>query len=295
VNEARALRLSVYASLLVGLVGLTWGLAVDSRVILFDGVFTIFGTALSGLSLLASWAAALKPDERYPFGREAVIPVAILIQGAALTGTLVFAAFDSIALILAGGTDAAPLSVVGYGLLTLAVAIAMAVGLPRFAPRSELAAAEADQWWAGALLSGIIAVGAAAAAGAAAAGWHGVVAYADPVLVLVAVVALAPVPWRLLRSGGREILEAAPPAEVRRVIDDAAAAAAAEFGLGEPIIRATKLGRRLYVEVDFVVADGEWDVAGEDRVRRALIGALTPLGYEIWANVELTTDPELAS
>jgi predicted Co/Zn/Cd cation transporter (cation efflux family) len=295
VSEARALRLSVYASLLVGVVGLTWGLAVDSRVILFDGVFTIFGTALSGLSLAASWAAGLRPDERYPFGREAVIPVAIVVQGAALTGTLVYAAFDSIALILAGGTDAAPLSVIGYGLLTLAVAIGMAVGLRRLAPRSELAAAEADQWRAGALLSGIIAVGAAAATGAAAAGWHSLVPYADPVLVLVAVVVLAPVPWRLLQAGGREILEAAPPAAVRGAIDSAAAAAAAEFGLGEPIIRATKLGRRLYVEVDFVVADGEWDVAGEDRVRRALIGALTPLGYDIWANVELTTDPELAS
>jgi predicted Co/Zn/Cd cation transporter (cation efflux family) len=113
------------------------------------------------------------------------------------------------------------------------------------------------------------------------------------VLVLVAVGVLAPVPVRLLRSGGREILEAAPPAEVARVIDAEAARAAAEFGLGEPIVRATKLGRRLYVEVDFIVEPGKWDVADEDRVRRSLIGGLTPLGYEIWANVELTTDPDL--
>lgn len=82
---------------------------------------------------------------------------------------------------------------------------------------------------------------------------------------------------------------------MRRVIDEAAAAASAQFGLGEPIIRATKLGRRLYVEVDYVVDAGQWDVADEDRVRRSLIGALEPLGYEIWANVELTTDAELAS
>ncbi len=47
-NEARALRLSVYASLVVGVVGIVWGLVADSRIVLFDGVFTIFGTALSG-------------------------------------------------------------------------------------------------------------------------------------------------------------------------------------------------------------------------------------------------------
>lgn len=293
-SEARALRLSVYASLLVGVVGVVWGLVTDARIVLFDGIFTIFGTALSGLSLLASWAAGLEPDERYPFGREAVIPVAIVVQGAALTATLFYAAFDSISLLLAGGTDAAPASVVGYGVLTLVVAIAVMLGLPRLAPRSELAAAEADQWKAGALLSAIIAVGAAAATGADALGWDAVVRYADPVLVLVAVAVLAPVPWRLLTSGGREILEAAPPAEVSRGIEAEARRVAGEFGLGEPIVRATKLGRRLYVEVDFLVGAGEWDVSEEDKVRRSLIAGLDPLGYDVWANVELTTDPDLA-
>ncbi len=293
-SEARALRLSVYASLVVGVVGVVWGLVADARIVLFDGIFTIFGTALSGLSLLASWAAGLEPDERYPFGREAVIPVAIVVQGAALTATLFYAAFDSISLLLAGGTDAAPASVVGYGVLTLVVAIAVMLGLPRLAPRSELAAAEADQWKAGALLSAIIAVGAAAATGADALGWDAVVRYADPVLVLVAVAVLAPVPWRLLTSGGREILEAAPPAEVSRGIEAEARRVAGEFGLGEPIVRATKLGRRLYVEVDFLVGAGEWDVSEEDKVRRSLIAGLDPLGYDVWANVELTTDPDLA-
>lgn len=293
-SEARALRLSVYASLLVGVVGVVWGLVADARIVLFDGIFTIFGTALSGLSLLASWAAGLEPDERYPFGREAVIPVAIVVQGAALTATLFYAAFDSISLLLAGGTDAAPASVVGYGVLTLVVAIAVMLGLPRLAPRSELAAAEADQWKAGALLSAIIAVGAAAATGADTLGWDAVVRYADPVLVLVAVAVLAPVPWRLLTSGGREILEAAPPAEVSRGIEAEARRVAGEFGLGEPIVRATKLGRRLYVEVDYLVGAGEWDVSEEDKVRRSLIAGLDPLGYDVWANVELTTDPDLA-
>lgn len=293
-SEARALRLSVYASLLVGVIGVVWGLVADARIVLFDGIFTIFGTALSGLSLLASWAAGLEPDERYPFGREAVIPVAIVVQGAALTATLFYAAFDSISLLLAGGTDAAPASVVGYGVLTLVVAIAVMLGLPRLAPQSELAAAEADQWKAGALLSAIIAVGAAAATGADALGWDAVVRYADPVLVLVAVAVLAPVPWRLLTSGGREILEAAPPAEVSRGIEAEARRVAGEFGLGEPIVRATKLGRRLYVEVDFLVGAGEWDVSEEDKVRRSLIAGLDPLGYDVWANVELTTDPDLA-
>ncbi len=294
-TETKALRLSAYGSVLVGVIGIVWGLVADSRIVLFDGIFTIFGTALSILSLVAAWAAGLRPTKRYPFGREAVIPVAIVIQGAALTATLVYAAFDSIALILDGGTDTAPLSVIGYGLLTLVIAVAAGYGLPRWCPDSELVAAEADQWRAGGLLSGIIAVGATAAAAAGALGWAAVVPFADPVLVLVAAAVLAPVPWRLLRAGGREILEAAPSPEVQEFLQRAAAEVSAQYGLGEPFIRATKLGRRLYVEVDYLVEPGRWSVSDEDRVRRSLIGALDDLSYEVWANVELTTDPELAS
>ncbi|MFD6427078.1 hypothetical protein, partial [Streptomyces sp. NPDC060198] len=33
-----------------------------------------------------------------------------------------------------------------------------------------------------------------------------------------------------------------------------------EFGLPAPTVRATKLGRRLYVDVVFVVPHGDWDV-----------------------------------
>ena len=56
---------SVYASLLIGVTGVIWGLWSDSRIVLFDGIYTVFGTALSGLSLLAAWAAGLSPDKRY--------------------------------------------------------------------------------------------------------------------------------------------------------------------------------------------------------------------------------------
>ena len=149
-SEAKALRWAVYASLLIGVTGVIWGLWSDSRIVLFDGIYTVFGTALSGLSLLAAWAAGLSPDKRYPFGRGAAIPVAIVIQGAALTATLVYAAVDSISLLLEGGSDAAPLSVIAYGVITLLVSLAVVVALPRLAPGSELVAAEAAQWKAGA-------------------------------------------------------------------------------------------------------------------------------------------------
>ena len=81
---APATGLFLFASILIGVLGIGWGILGDSRIVLFDGVYTLFGTALSGLSLLAAWVASRDATEAYPFGREAIIPVAIVMQGAAL-------------------------------------------------------------------------------------------------------------------------------------------------------------------------------------------------------------------
>lgn len=80
-------------------------------------------------------------------------------------------------------------------------------------------------------------------------------------------------------------------AAVQAVIDRVTA----EHGQGVPRVRLTKFGRKLWVEVDFVVADGTRDVGDGDGVRRAVahgVDGHTP--YEVWLNVALTTDPELA-
>lgn len=92
----------------------------------------------------------------------------------------------------------------------------------------------------------------------------------------------------------REILEAAPPAELRTAIDSAIQRVQQRFGLPEPTVRATKTGGRLHLDVVFVVAHGEWDIDGEDRVRRALISELDDGRHELWANIELTCDPQIA-
>ncbi|MEZ0446278.1 cation transporter [Cellulomonas sp. ICMP 17802] len=291
-TERRALGESIAGAVVLGTLAVVWGIAAQSRVLLFDGAFILLGIVLSALSLMASRAAAERPTARFPFGKAAVTPLAIAVQGVALLGTLVYAAADAVAIIAAGGSDVAPGTVVAYGLLTMACSYGLSRWLTHRAPSSELVAAEVAQWRAGALLSLVFAVGAGLAV--ALASVDDLVRYVDPVLVLVACAVLLPIPLRLLRGAGLELLEAAPPPAVQSTLDDAVASVRAEFGLDEPFVRSTKLGSRLYVEVDFVVPPGEWDVTGEDRVRRALIGHLDPLGYELWANVELTTDPELA-
>jgi len=100
-------------------------------------------------------------------------------------------------------------------------------------------------------------------------------------------------PLRLLRSGTVELLEGEPSAEISDAVRATVEEVRQRFGPDEPIVRLHKLGRKLYVEVDFVVEPGEWDVSEEDAVRRAVAEGLDPLGLDVWAYVELTTDRTL--
>ena len=97
--------------------------------------------------------------------------------------------------------------------------------------------------------------------GLVASGRAGLADYVDPVLVLVACAVLVPTPLRLPRSGTVELLEGEPSAEISDAVRATVEEVQQRFGLDEPIVRLHKLGRKLYVEVDFVVEPGEWTSA----------------------------------
>ena len=53
-----------------------------------------------------------------------------------------------------------------------------------------------------------------------------------------------------------------------------------------------KLGRKVYLELDFLVAEEDrWTVDHADQVRRRLLTELSEPGRLLWINVELHTDP----
>lgn len=284
---------SMIAAGVIGTGAAIWGLVARSGVILFDGIFTVAGIALVSISLLASRAAGSRPTGQYPFGKHAATPLAVAMQGTALLVTLLYGGADAVGTLLAGGSDGEPLSLLIYGSISAVLSLAVAVWLRRRAPDSALVWAEIVSWRAGVWLSLGVAVGGVVAIVLTNTDNETAAGYVDPVLLLIAVALIAPMPVRLIREGMHELLEGAPPAEVVAAIERAVAAVRSEFDLPEPAVRATKLGRRLYVEVDFVIEPHRWEVDDEDHVRRSFRALLVDQPYDVWATVELTTDLDL--
>jgi len=138
---------------------------------------------------------------KYPFGREALAPLVIAVQGVALLATCIYASIDAVFVLLEGGSDVSADSALAYGVVTFAAAAGFWLVLRGPARHSELVAAEATQWLAGAALSFavVVAFGVVLVIGGTDRAHAGL--YADPVLVLLSSAALAPTPVRRCLRG----------------------------------------------------------------------------------------------
>ncbi len=217
-------------------------------------------------------------------------PLVIGLEGVALLATCAYAAFGAVAAILDGGSDV----VGGWGITYAAISSTVSVVVWRTMrghhDRSGLVVAEATQWLAGAVLGLGMLVGFAVALVLDRAATGNAARYVEPTLVLAACAILALPPVRMIRTTLVELLEGAADPEVRAAVDDAVAAVRAALDLPEALTRVTKVGPKLYIEVDFVVVAG-WLVERSDLVRRQLYDRLSALPHDLWLNVEFSTDP----
>ncbi|HET7799236.1 MAG TPA: cation transporter [Humibacillus xanthopallidus] len=288
----RALRVSVVAGGVSAVLAVAWGLASGSRVILFDGVSAGIGLLMSGLSLAAARAAASGASHAFPYGRQAMLPLAIGGQGLARLGFTAYAVADAVTVLLAGGDSVETGSALLYAVIAACLCLGVTLWLRRHEGTSELVAAEVLGWRIATILSLAILSGFAVVALLPAGDLQQTAAaYVDPVLVIVVSLIVLPSPVRLVQTMLRELLDMRPPEEIEAPARAAVVEVCAGMGLPEPVIRMTKTGGRLYVEVDHLVEAGTWDVSDIDRLRTALGARLRSPAYTTWINVELSCDP----
>jgi cation diffusion facilitator family transporter len=292
-GDRRGLLVSIAITAVLGAIGIVWGIASGSQMILLDGAFAVVGILVSWLLLGAAELSGREPNRRYPFGREAATPLAIGVQGFVLLATLAYAAYEAALTINAGGSELDAGWAVLYGVLTTVASLGTWWWLRRAAGHSDVLRAEATAWKVAALRGVGMVVGFSILLVVQGSSIDGAAPYIDPVMVLVTCVAFAPAPIRMVRGTLVELLEGAPDDELLAAVRAAVDEAAQDFPLDHPQIRATKVGPKLYVELVAEV-DPDVTIAQQQTVYDDLLRRLDRLPYDVWLNVELTPRRESA-
>ena len=284
--EARVLWRSILVTAVLGAIGIVWGIASGSQMILLDGVYAIIGIIVSWLLLRASAIAAEGPTTRFPYGRQAVTPMVIGLQGFVLLATLLYALVEAVFTIRDGGSDVSPGPAIAYAVATSAASLVFWAWIRRRRGGSDLLAAETIGWRVAAFRGLGMSLGFVVLWLLTGSQWDGAAAYVDPVMVIITCAAFLTAPVRMVRTTVTELLEGAPSAAVQAPVLGHIRDVFHEFDLAEPVVRMTKVGQRLYVEIDAEVRP-DATVADEHRVRTTVRERLRELPYDVWLNFEL--------
>jgi len=285
--ERRVLVVSIVASGALGALGIVWGIATRSQMILLDGAYAIVGIVLSGLLLFASSLSEREPSRRYPFGMEAVTPLAIAMQGFVLLATLLYAVYEAVLSIRSGGSDVTAGWAIAYGVVVTVGSAVVTVWMRGATGSSDLLASETAAWAVAAWRGVGMVVGFALLAVVERSSWSDAAPYIDPAMVLVSCLVLVSTPLRMIRGTVVELLEGAPPEEIRRAVDVAVADLVASFALSDPDLSSAKVGPKLYVELT-ASADPDLTIAEEARIRTSFEERLAGLPLDVWSTVELS-------
>ncbi len=116
--------------------------------------------------------------------------------------------------------------------------------------------------------------------------------FIDPIMVLITCVVFIPAPIGMVRTTIVELLEGEPDAAIRAPIDAAIDTVVTTYDLDTPLVRVTKIGPKVYVEVEGT-AGPSVTIRQEHQVRQDLQARLDAgLPYEVWLNLELRPRPD---
>lgn len=301
-RDQRLIMLSIWASAGFAVLSTVWGILLGSSMIVFDGLYSFVSIGLSVMAVLALRFTSRGADERFPWGREVAEPLVVVIKAATLGALCVYAAIGGVIDLLRGGREVSALSAVIYAVVATLGGLVVGLILRRATrpgksttdqpAASDLVRAEAAEWLGDTLLSAGVLVGFLVAMGLVLAGRSDLAAYVDPGMVVLVSLLFLRVPAKLIISGMREVLSMSAPADVLEPLQALVSEVEAHYGFSESFLRASKVGGRMDIEIDFVLGEDSTvtTVAECDQIRHELHDRLATLGYERSVVISFTTE-----
>ena len=293
-QESRLLYFSVWMGVLFAVGGISWGLVIQSGVILFDGIYSGLSIILSLLSVIALRLIRQADDDTFQFGRRAFEPMIVAFKSIVIIAICSYGIVSAIILISNGGAESTN-SVMGmlYGAISMAACLFSWQYLKiHGTDMPDLVQAESEQWLMDTMFSMVVLASFALGYLLAKTPLEYLVPFLDPVTVLLGSLYFVRIPLGRFIYSMRELLMIAPTDAVQEEIQERVNAIAASHQFFEAIVRSSKIGRELAVDITFLARPEHErvDIAELDKIRTQVQQSLSGLGYTLWMNVLFTKD-----
>jgi cation diffusion facilitator family transporter len=297
--EQRTLMLSLAAVAGVALLSLAWGVAIESDVVILNGVFSLVSLMGSVLYLTAARLVTRPADRRFQYGYAHVEPLASGANGLLVLVICVYAFINGIEGLRAGGDAVSPASVVWFGAVTGMICIAVGTYEWRMARRtgSQLLRNDAREWLIDAAFSFVTLVGFAVLWWLEEPWRTWWATHADSALVALLALLFMPVPLGVLRQTLRELLHMADAdRELAARVEAVLHKLAAEHDVASHTTHVAKVGRSSFIEVNIVAGPrfALQTVAQQDNLRARIWQSLGLAPDRAWLSIIVTADPRWA-
>jgi len=290
--EARLLRVSVLATLLIAGLGILFGLLARSPAILFDGLFSLADAAITWLTLYVAQLVASQGDHRFQYGFWHLEPLVIALKASVLIALVAYAFLSSVNNLLKGGYEPEFGTAIVYAVLVAAIALGMWWWLRRHAERidSGLVRLDVKSWLMSALITVALLVAFIAAMAMEGTGLAHLIPLVDPAVLALLALLILPLPFKDARESFAEILVMSPP-DLNASVRAAMAQIVARHGFLDYRSYVAKSGRARFIEVAVLLPVEQRLSIGELDALRAEIGeAIGGEGPERWLTIVFTAD-----
>ena len=296
--ENKILKLSAIGALFFALFGIAWGWAIDSDMIIFDGIYSFVSLILSIGSLFINNYIAKKDNDKFPFGKSILEPLIIAVKSLIILLMCLYSLRDALKVIISGGNTVeyglaliySIVSVVGCGIITRV----MIVKEKKIS--SELIKAESNQWLMDTVLSGAVLVGFLIAMILSNTNLSFINPYIDPVMTVIVSIVFLKLPIVTFIKSFKELIWVKADDSINEDIYVLVKEIEEEYNFEDSIARVSKSGRELRIEIDFIYNDKSKfkDLDQMDSVREEINEAIKHINYKKWLNVSFTGDKKWA-
>ena len=296
--ENKILKLSVVGALFFALFGIAWGWAIDSDMIIFDGLYSFISVILSMLSLYINKYMAKRDFEKFPFGKHILEPIVISIKSLIIAIMCLYSLIGAVKTIANGGNNLefgmaliySIVSVVGCG------AITFYMKAKEKALSSELIKAEYSQWFMDTALSTAVLVAFIVAIIFSKTRLNFLNPYIDPAMTVMVSLLCIRIPIKSFINSFKEVICVKANDEINDDIYVLVKEIEEEYNFEDSITRVSKVGRELRIEIDFVYnKDSKLKTLDQmDNVREEINDAIKHIDYKKWLNVSFTGNKKWA-